>query len=124
MAVALAEPPLQAAAPRIVDRLHEDRTRGSRGTLLYALQKLGQRLPLPDLVRLISSDTSEAQEEAFEMLEASASLSRRTELAAAIAALFWQLLVIRNAETRGVVMDAVKTLWAHLSPAKVRVNSQ
>ena len=72
------------AGNRIAALINQNETRGYRGALLYALNKLHRPLPLVTLVSLILADTPEVQEEAFEMLRDSGGRSSHPDLEAAI----------------------------------------
>ena len=84
LAVALADMNSTNAASRLQSLLNQPKTLGSRGTLLYALQKLNATLSLQELAYLILADTAEVQEEAYNMLEDSLSKGNRVGLTDAI----------------------------------------
>jgi len=67
-ALALADLRAHNAKDALIDLLKRQDTKGSRGTLLYALQELGADLPLPVLAEMIADETYEAREEALNFL--------------------------------------------------------
>jgi hypothetical protein len=67
-ALALADLHAQNAKDALIDLLERPATKGSRGTLLYALQELGVDLPLAVLADIIAEETYEAREEALNFL--------------------------------------------------------
>ncbi len=64
-ASALADLRARSAKDRLIDLLARPETRGSRGTLLYALEQLGANVPLPILAEIIADESYEAREEAL-----------------------------------------------------------
>jgi hypothetical protein len=67
-ALALADMRADAGKDALIDLLKRHDTKGSRGTLLYALQELGADLPLPVLADIITEESYEATEEALNFL--------------------------------------------------------
>jgi HEAT repeat protein len=64
-ALALVDLRAHDAKDALIDLLQRPGTRGARGTLLYALQQLGENVPLPILTEIIIDDSYEAREEAL-----------------------------------------------------------
>lgn len=110
LAVTLANINSDEAADRIEALINQSRTRGYRGSLLYALHKLRRPLPLLTLVHLILSDTAEVQEEAFEMLHDSAAHSARADLEAALLMLQHERLRANKPERAEIIDDARELL--------------
>jgi HEAT repeat protein len=67
-ALALADLRAGNAKDALIDLLKRQDTKGSRGTLLYALGELGADLPLPVLADIIADESYEAREEALTFL--------------------------------------------------------
>jgi len=106
-ALALADMGSRDAVPRLVSLLKDRRTKGFRGTLLYALQKLKAVLPITDLAILIVSDTAEAQEEALALLEQSIDgKTDENDLTSAVSILLFGLSQPISMEHRLTVADA------------------
>jgi hypothetical protein len=63
--LALADLRANDAKDELIDLLTRPDTRGSRGSLLYALGQLGAAIPLPILAEIIANDSYEAREEAL-----------------------------------------------------------
>jgi HEAT repeat protein len=64
-ALALADLRAHSAKEALINLLTRPETRGSRGTLLYALEQLGADVPLSILVDIITKEPYEAREEAL-----------------------------------------------------------
>ncbi len=64
-ALALADMKAHCAKETLVSLLAKPDTKGARGSLLYALEQLGEHVPLPILIQIIVDDTYEAREEAL-----------------------------------------------------------
>jgi hypothetical protein len=77
-ALALADLRTDAAKDRLIDLLSRPDTTGSRGSLLYALDRLGADVPLAVLAEIIVDDAYEAREEALTFIR-----SNRIECSAA-----------------------------------------
>jgi hypothetical protein len=67
-ALALADLRARNAKDVLIKLLTRADTRGSRGTLLYALQQIGADVPLPILADIIIEEAYEAREEALALL--------------------------------------------------------
>lgn len=67
-ALALADLRAHNAKDKLVDLLTRSDTRGSRGTLLYALEQLGAVVPVAILADIIIDESYEAREEALELI--------------------------------------------------------
>jgi hypothetical protein len=67
-ALALADLQADSANDALIDLLKRPDTKGSRGTLLYALQELAAHLPLLLLADIIADESYEAREEALYFL--------------------------------------------------------
>jgi HEAT repeat protein len=67
-ALALADLRAHSAKDTLIDLLSQPETRGSRGTLLYALEQLGADVPLPILAEIIVDESYEAREEALALI--------------------------------------------------------
>jgi hypothetical protein len=67
-ALALADMRITSVKDKLIDVLRKPETKGYRGTILYALDELGVKLPLSLLVDLIVQDSYEAREEALDFL--------------------------------------------------------
>lgn len=64
-ALALADMKAHDAKDSLVALLADSATKGARGTLLYALEQLGEAIPLSILIMIITDDSYEAREEAL-----------------------------------------------------------
>lgn len=110
LAVALSGTGSNEAAARIVELLTNPKTSGSRGTLLYALQRLGFH-PSPSLlVSLILFDTPEAAEEAFMLLEEGLRTATRSAKNAAMSALLDSLGAAVRAGRGEIALDTFNLL--------------
>jgi hypothetical protein len=67
-ALALADLRAKSAEDALIGMLKRHDTKGSRGTLLYALQELGTDLPPAVLADIIADESYEAREEALNFL--------------------------------------------------------
>jgi HEAT repeat protein len=67
-ALALADMHAADADKALIGLLRRDDTRDSRGTLLYALEQIGARVPLDCLAHVLVHDGYEAREEALALL--------------------------------------------------------
>jgi HEAT repeat protein len=67
-ALALADLRDGSAKDALINLLTRPDTKGSRGTLLYALEQLGADVPLPVLADIIADDSYEAREEALALI--------------------------------------------------------
>jgi DNA-binding protein HU-beta len=67
-ALALADMNASQEASVLVQLLRDPKTRQSRGTLLYALQEMGKKVPLQILIGVILDSSYEAQQEALNLL--------------------------------------------------------
>jgi hypothetical protein len=86
-AIAMADLRIEGARQLLVRLLARDDTKGHRGTLLYALEELGDKIPLPLLVTLLLEGNYETREQALDLLGKEQILFTSEELTAAIAAL-------------------------------------
>lgn len=68
-AIALADMNSVEAKRVLIDLLTQPATRNARGTLLYALDELGAKIPADVLVELILHDSYEARQEAVNLIE-------------------------------------------------------
>ena len=68
-ALALADMRANQASEEIISLLSRPDTIGARGTLLYALDRLGSFVPLPTLTAIILEDPYEAREEALGLID-------------------------------------------------------
>ena len=68
-ALALADLRADGASDALIALLARPDTRGSRGTLLYALDQLGAKVPLRVLGEIIVDESYEAREEALAFIE-------------------------------------------------------
>jgi hypothetical protein len=69
-AIALADMRAVSAKDTLIDLLRRDETQGSRGTLSYALDEIGTKIPIAVLVDVILGDSYEAQQEAVSLITA------------------------------------------------------
>lgn len=67
-ALALADLRARSAIEKLIALLRQPATKGSRGSLLYALEQLGANVPLPVLANIILEDAYEAREEALNFI--------------------------------------------------------
>ena len=67
-AIALADMRAQNAKNILIEMLTRSETKGSRGTLLYALEELRATVPLSILVDIVINDPYEASEEAVGLI--------------------------------------------------------
>jgi HEAT repeat protein len=67
-ALALADLRKHSAKDALTNLLTRPDTKGSRGTLLYALEQLGAEAPLPVLADIIANESYEAREEALALI--------------------------------------------------------
>lgn len=67
-ALALADMRMRSAKEKLIDVLRKPGTRGSRGTILYALEELDVNVPLSLLIDLILNDSYEACQEALDFI--------------------------------------------------------
>jgi HEAT repeat protein len=67
-ALALADLHARDAKDKLINAVNRPETKGSRGTLLYALGELGASVPLPVLTHIVLDDTYEAREEALALI--------------------------------------------------------
>ena len=67
-ALALVDLRVPDAKHALVNLLTRPDTKGSRGTLLYALEQLGAAVPLPILAEIIADESYEAREEALALI--------------------------------------------------------
>jgi HEAT repeat protein len=86
-ALALADLRDGSAKDALIDLLTRPDTKGSRGTLLYALEQLGAEVPLPILADIIAEEPYEAREEALALIARSRSEGSPVEMARARARL-------------------------------------
>jgi hypothetical protein len=86
-------------------------TRGSRGSLLYALGQLGAAIPLPILAEIITDDSYEAREEALTFIRSNRVECSADEFATAKTALE-AASTSGDAETLQAVQRALKFLRA------------
>ena len=86
-ALALADLRAHGAEAELVQVLARPDTKGARGTLLYALARLGARVPPPILAQIVAEDSYEAREEALSLLARSREDFTREESARAEAVL-------------------------------------
>ena len=68
-ALALVDLRAHRASDPLLSLLTRSDTKGSRGTLLYALEQLRAHVPLPILVNIIAEESYEAREEALSLLD-------------------------------------------------------
>lgn len=122
LAMALADIKSGEAADLITELLNQDKTKGYRGTLLYALQKLGRPLLLLQLIPFILDDTPETQEEAYEMLRASTARSSPDDLEAAIVAVSHGRLRVNDPEKRRLIDDALEILRSYIKKPTPRIH--
>jgi len=67
-ALALVDLRDDSAKDALINLLMRPDTKGSRGTLLYALEQLGANVPLPVLADIIADESYEAREEALALI--------------------------------------------------------
>ena len=68
-AISLADLRARNAKDALLNLLTRPETKGSRGTLLYALEQLGAQVPLPVLADIIADESYEAREEALGLID-------------------------------------------------------
>lgn len=110
-AAALALVDLRARSARdvLVGLLTHPDTRGSRGSLLYALDQLGADVPLPILAEIIVGDAYEAREEALTFITSDRIECSAEEFAHAKAALE-AAIASADAERLHAIQQALKLL--------------
>jgi|SRR5271169_3271574 len=86
-ALALADLRDHSAKDALINLLTRPDTKGSRGTLLYALEQLGAEAPLPVLADIIANESYEAREEALAVIARDRSECSLEEMAGAQARL-------------------------------------
>jgi hypothetical protein len=67
-ALALADLQAHSAKDKLIALLTRPETKGSRGSVLFALDELGADVPLPILAQIILDDSYEAREEALTLI--------------------------------------------------------
>jgi HEAT repeat protein len=108
-ALALADLRARSAKDALIDLLKRQETKGSRGTLLYALGELGADLPLPVLADIIADDSYEAREEALTFL-ASGRIEGSAEEVARARAMLDAALPSADAERSQAIRRALEYL--------------
>jgi HEAT repeat protein len=86
-ALAMADLRIDGAGQVLLRLLGRDDTSGHRGTLLYALEELGEKVPLPMLSHLLLDGRYECREQALDLLGKEQVVYTATELIEAIGAL-------------------------------------
>ena len=79
-AVALADMNAREKADVILQLLMERKTQSSRGTLLFALEQMGAKIPLKILAEIILTDSYEARQEALGLIKAQQTTFTQAEL--------------------------------------------
>ena len=108
-AIAMADLGIDGAAQLLVRLLARDDTKGHRGTLLYALEELGEEIPLPVLVSVLLDGNYESREEALDLLGKEQITFTMEQLDAAITAMSG-LAASDDAYTADVGRTAVRWL--------------
>src|SRR5712691_8592419 len=67
-ALAMADLRVQGADQTLIRLLERGETKNSRGTLLYALEEMGAKVPLPLIVRILIEENYEGREQALDLL--------------------------------------------------------
>jgi HEAT repeat protein len=108
-AIAMADLGIAGAGQLLVRLLGRDDTKGHRGTLLYALEELGEEVPLPVLVCVLLDGHYESREQALDLIGKEQIAFTMDQLDAAIAELSG-LASSDDAYASGVGRTAVRWL--------------
>jgi DNA-binding protein HU-beta len=108
-AVALADMHARTEAHVILELLTDAKTQSSRGTLLYALEEMGEKVPLGILMNILLTGTYEARQEALDLIGAGKTTFTEDELPAAEDKLRSSLTSL-NGEQRESIQEALQML--------------
>ncbi len=107
-ALALADLRIQGADQILIRLLESGATRNARGTLLFALEELGARVPLPLIVRLLLEENYEGREQALDLLGKRQVAFATPDLAAAAAAL---AALAKSDDDHGATVGRTALAW-------------
>jgi HEAT repeat protein len=108
-AVALADLRARETIEKLLDLLANPKTRGARGSILYALDQLRANVPLTLLVEIIATEPYEAREEALGLI-ASNSLNCSAEEFARARSRLETAIVSADIERKRAIGEAMKLL--------------
>ena len=120
-ALAMADLRVQGADQTLIRLLERGETKNSRGTLLYALEEMGAKVPLPLIVRILIEENYEGREQALDLLGKKQVIFTREEAsaAAALLALLAQSDDDHGATTGRTALDWLAELTRTASSKKI-----